>query len=99
MDNYPDFTHQIDGNYIFDNDFMTIRTDFPSNSRYHFYLGFISNRNIEYVKILFTEIDNNNNHSTLYYLKIIAIFFIIFDIFCILIYAKYFRIYHSCYQN
>ena len=97
---------QIYASYKYDNDFITLSYTFFSSSNIRPYIGFISNRNIEYVKILYTGIDNNNDSknsnngvSTLDYLKMIAFLFIIFNITCILIYGKYFRICHYCYQN
>ena len=103
----PLFNQQhIYASYKYDNDFMTLSYSFFSNSKLRTYIGFISNRNIEYVKILYKGIDNNNDSkksdsslSTLDYLKIIAILFIVFDITCILIFIKYFRICHYCNQN
>ena len=81
---------------------MTLSYSFFSNSKIRTYIGFISNRNIEYVKILYTGIENYNDNnsnsrlSSLDYLKMIAIPIIIFNIICILIFIKYFII---CYLS
>ena len=105
---FPDFTYQMSGYYNCDKYFMTLNSTFvfQNNPRLSTCIGFISNRTIEYIKILATDIENNNNNknnkdslSISDYLKIIAIIFILFGITFIIIYIKYNRICLCCYQN